>query len=865
MQVAKGIDDAQLSSTVNATMAHQMNLAKVKLGTKSVTDTWVYPIDDDHTWNYNPGPHDITASSNFSGNVPYLHSDTYYYYVFKPVATNADSGTTLTAFKPNSTTATDWSWEMNSVERGKMLSHTAVSSSTAQNIMHENELSIAQIAALTADDGKALTIPISVLLNSAELTKGTDYTVTFKNSSNATVTSISAAGDYTAIFTPTGRYSGDAVSRAFKVNRDGKTITFGSTTQINKTYGDAAFTQAVTKTGTGTVTYSSSDTNLATVNSSTGQVTIKAAGTAVITATVADSDYDHYATNTASYTLTVGKKAVTVTASAQTVTYGTAITQGTAKVAASGLVSGHSVSAVTLAQSTTNATNSGTITPSDAVIKDGSNNVVTSNYNITYATGVLTINKKAVTITAKAQTVTYGTGITTGTGQVTASGLLSGHSVSAVTLTQSTTNATSSGTITPSAAAIKDGNNTVVTSNYSITYATGALTINRKALSSTELKFASAAITKDYVWQIPSVSNALTKPSNCTVTYSSSNTGVASVNSSTGALTPGGTTGTNATITATATGNYSGTATYTIRATSKVVNFAYTGSPQSVTLPKGSYTFECWGAQGAADASLSYAGFGGYAKGNLAITASTTFYAYVGGAGSGYTGGWNGGGNGKSHNQTGYAGGGATDFRLTYNSNFKDVPSLKSRIIVAGGGGGAAGNSGGGGGLSGTDGWDLARPTEWAGLYSATGGKQTAPGYPGNSAGQNGDYSSMTENSTLYNCHGYFGYGGSSTYDFSGGGGGGGGWYGGGASIRGHGGAGGGSGFIAGHSGCKAPTSMTGTTVSHRNDASHPSGKNFTSTQMISGNRSSSMPAPGGGTEVGHHGNGYARITWIGN
>ena len=85
LQVAKGIDDAQLSSTVNVTMAHQMNLAKLQLGTKSITDTWVYPIDNDHTWRYVPDAHDLTASSNFSGNVPYLHGDNYYYYVFKPV------------------------------------------------------------------------------------------------------------------------------------------------------------------------------------------------------------------------------------------------------------------------------------------------------------------------------------------------------------------------------------------------------------------------------------------------------------------------------------------------------------------------------------------------------------------------------------------------------------------------------------------------------------------------------------------------------------------------------------------------------------------------------------------------------------
>jgi uncharacterized protein (TIGR02145 family) len=94
----------------------------------------------------------------------------------------------------------------------------------------------------------------------------------------------------------------------------------------------------------------------------------------------------------------------------------------------------------------------------------------------------VSIAQKAVTITAKAQTVNYGTAITTGTGQITASGLASGHSVSAVTLTPSTSNVPG-GTITPSAATIQDGSSNNVTTNYNITYNTGTLTINKVASS----------------------------------------------------------------------------------------------------------------------------------------------------------------------------------------------------------------------------------------------------------------------------------------------------------------------------------------------------------------------------------------------
>lgn len=90
------------------------------------------------------------------------------------------------------------------------------------------------------------------------------------------------------------------------------TIMFAATS-VSKVYGDAAFVNALTNTGDGTVTFSSSDTSVATVNASTGQVTIVKAGNATITATVADGATSHYDVNTASYTLSVAKATRTLT------------------------------------------------------------------------------------------------------------------------------------------------------------------------------------------------------------------------------------------------------------------------------------------------------------------------------------------------------------------------------------------------------------------------------------------------------------------------------------------------------------------------------------------------------------------------
>ncbi|MBR4385743.1 MAG: DUF1566 domain-containing protein, partial [Treponema sp.] len=77
-----------------------------------------------------------------------------------------------------------------------------------------------------------------------------------------------------------------------------------ATTAVEKATADEAFTNALTKTGDGTVSYASDNTAVATVNED-GEVTIKGAGTATITAKVTDSDTYTYATKTASYTLTV--------------------------------------------------------------------------------------------------------------------------------------------------------------------------------------------------------------------------------------------------------------------------------------------------------------------------------------------------------------------------------------------------------------------------------------------------------------------------------------------------------------------------------------------------------------------------------
>ena len=81
-------------------------------------------------------------------------------------------------------------------------------------------------------------------------------------------------------------------------------------TALTKTYGDAAFTVTATGNVTGSsVSYTSSDTSVATVNSATGEVTITGAGIAAITATASETADHRVATTT--YALTVDPKTLT--------------------------------------------------------------------------------------------------------------------------------------------------------------------------------------------------------------------------------------------------------------------------------------------------------------------------------------------------------------------------------------------------------------------------------------------------------------------------------------------------------------------------------------------------------------------------
>lgn len=153
---------------------------------------------------------------------------------------------------------------------------------------------------------------------------GNTHGITVKAPDGATVKYGTTADDYdldaSPAYTDAGTYT-----IYYKVTMPGfTTVTGSATVTIEKASGtisfttatpkealhaaaaDNTYTQEVTKTGDGTVTYTISDNTCgASIDASTGKVTFTQAGSVTITATVADGTNYSYATKTATYTLSV--------------------------------------------------------------------------------------------------------------------------------------------------------------------------------------------------------------------------------------------------------------------------------------------------------------------------------------------------------------------------------------------------------------------------------------------------------------------------------------------------------------------------------------------------------------------------------
>jgi len=218
--------------------------------------------------------------------------------------------------------------------------------------------------------------------------------------------------------------------------------------------------------------------------------------------------------------------------------------------------------------------------------------------------------------------------------------------------------------------------------------------------------------------------------------------------------------------------------------------FAFTGAPQTYTVPAGvtKLRVTAGGAAGGTS-SVNTGGGGGVVYATLPVTPGEVLTVYVGGKGvggatdgsnSGGAGGYNGGG--SSPGSYGSGGGGATDLRRSASA---PSTSLADRLLVAGGGGGGgaatpSGLPGGGGGNPGLAGGSNGAEGGGGGTTTGpgAGGRYNYAGQPG-TLGMGGNGSGGATNPPFY---------------YTAGGGGGGGYYGGGGGGTGRMGAGGGGG-----------------------------------------------------------------------
>lgn len=238
-------------------------------------------------------------------------------------------------------------------------------------------------------------------------------------------------------------------------------------------------------------------------------------------------------------------------------------------------------------------------------------------------------------------------------------------------------------------------------------------------------------------------------------------------------------------------------------------------------LEDGTYTLECWGAQGQSHGGL-VGGNGGYAIGMYTMNKEQNIFICVGGYGNRY--------NNRIPNlgYHGVTGGGATSITTTNKgelSKFKDSPA--EVLLVAGGGG--AQDSGEGNPKAGVGGGDAGGSGTGGSNSYGTGGTQTGPGSNILRAPQN----------CPSNYPASFGYGGVASaqtqYGNDFGAQGGGGYYGGGGSQMGGPGGGG---------------------------SSYYKGVGVTSGSTIPGDRS--QPSPNGDTQqLGQSGSGNCVISWF--
>jgi hypothetical protein len=305
---------------------------------------------------------------------------------------------------------------------------------------------------------------------------GSDTVTSVTLASTGAAASATVAGSpYTivpsaAVGTGLSNYTITYVNSTLTVNPKALTITANNRA---KTYGDAVTFAGTEFTATGLV---NADTATSVTLTSTGAGAAAAVGTyPIVPSAAVGTGLANYTITYVNGTLTVDPKALTITADNRAKTYGDVVTFAGTEFTATGLIGTDNVTSVTLASTGTAAT---AAAGTHAIVASEAAGTGLDNYAITYLDGTLTVNTRALTITASNRTKTYGDTITfTGT-EFTATGLVNADTATGVTLTSAGTAASAAVAGSPYAivpsAALGTG-----LGNYTITYVNGALTVTK--------------------------------------------------------------------------------------------------------------------------------------------------------------------------------------------------------------------------------------------------------------------------------------------------------------------------------------------------------------------------------------------------
>ncbi|WP_422004329.1 MBG domain-containing protein [Roseivirga pacifica] len=303
------------------------------------------------------------------------------------------------------------------------------------------------------------------------------------NGANKTAITGATASTYVLTSTDVGKYISFEVSPNDGINfgaavesrlqgsisKISQTIAFGALAA--KTYGDASFTLSAIASSNLGVTYTSSNTSVATVSGNT--VSIIGAGETTITASQS-GDASYAAATNATQVLTVNKAAITATAENKSKVYGEVNPSFT--ITYSGFVNGEDKSVFTSEPTaSTVADASSGVGTYDITLTGG----VAGNYSFAANKGTLTISKATLTATADDKSKTYGEENPAFT--ITYAGFVNGDAATDIAVPSISTLADATSGVGSYSITLSGG----AADNYSLITNNGSLTIDKATLTAT--------------------------------------------------------------------------------------------------------------------------------------------------------------------------------------------------------------------------------------------------------------------------------------------------------------------------------------------------------------------------------------------